>query len=83
VKADLQFIYFGVISPGSTNNIVSFAMSNVLKEMVENLPLGLYWLGDAAFPLSDRLLTPFVGVHCHSSPYHDAFNFYLSQLRII
>jgi hypothetical protein len=82
VKADLQFMYFGVISPGSTNDIVSFAMSNVLKEMVENLPLGLYWLGDAAFPLSDRLLTPFVGVHRHSSPYHDAFNFYLSQLRI-
>jgi hypothetical protein len=46
------------------------------------LPLGLYFVGDAAFPLGEKLLTPFIGTHWHSNPYHDSFNFHLSQLRI-
>eukprot|EP00956_Cyclotella_meneghiniana_P005600 scaffold7209_cov54-Cyclotella_meneghiniana.AAC.1 len=82
VLADLQFMYFGVLTPGSTNDIVTFAMSDVLKDLVNNLPLGLYFVGDAAYPLSEKLLTPYVGVHRHSSPYHDSFNYHLSQLRI-
>eukprot|EP00956_Cyclotella_meneghiniana_P044551 scaffold322528_cov195-Cyclotella_meneghiniana.AAC.1 len=57
-------------------------MSDVLKDLVNNLPLGLYFVGDAAYPLSEKLLTPYVGVHRHSSPYHDSFNYHLSQLRI-
>ncbi|KAL3771896.1 hypothetical protein ACHAWO_010423 [Cyclotella atomus] len=82
VKADLQFIYFGVISPGSTNDITSYTMASALRQIIDSLPLGLYFLGDAAFPLGEKLLTPFVGTHRHSNPYHDSFNFYLSQLRI-
>jgi hypothetical protein len=82
VKANLQFIYFGVISPGSTNNITSYAMASALTQVIESLPLGLYFVGDAAFPLGEKLLTPFIGTHQHSNPYHDSFNFHLSQLRI-
>ena len=82
VRADMQFMYFGVISPGSTNDIVSYTMAASLKAVIDSLPPGLYFLADAAFPLGESLLTPFVGVHRHSNPYHDSFNFYLSQLRI-
>ena len=82
VRADLQFIYFGVVSPGPTNDIVSYSLAQSLKEMIDSLPLGLYFLGDAAFPLGEKLLTPFVGPQRHNSPYNDAYNFYLSQLRI-
>jgi hypothetical protein len=82
VRADLQFTYFGIISPGSTNDVVSYSLAASLKEMIENLPLGLYFLADAAFPLGERLLTPFVGSQRHINPYNDSFNFYLSQLRI-
>ncbi|KAL7506732.1 hypothetical protein ACHAXN_008293 [Cyclotella atomus] len=82
VKADLQFMYFGVISPGSTNDITSYAMASALRQVIESLPLGLYFVGDAAFPLGEKLLTPFIGTHRHSNPYHDSFNFHLSQLRI-
>eukprot|EP00956_Cyclotella_meneghiniana_P018111 scaffold29920_cov65-Cyclotella_meneghiniana.AAC.1 len=32
-------MYFGVLSPGSTNDIVIFAMPEVLKDLVNNLPL--------------------------------------------
>jgi len=38
-------------------------------------------VGDAAYDLTDQLLTPFVGSQ-GSDPDRDAFNFYLSQLRI-
>ncbi|KAL3800774.1 LOW QUALITY PROTEIN: hypothetical protein ACHAWO_000635 [Cyclotella atomus] len=41
VKANLQFIYFGVISPGSTNNITSYAMASSLRQVIDSLPLGL------------------------------------------
>ena len=38
-------------------------------------------LGDAAFDVSERLLIPFTGSQ-RADPNKDAFNFYLSQLRI-
>ncbi|KAL7483981.1 hypothetical protein ACHAW6_011640 [Cyclotella cf. meneghiniana] len=82
VRADLQFVYFAVILPGSTNDIVSYAMAESLKAMIDSLPPGLYFLADAAFPLGEKLLTPFVGPQRHRNPYNDAYNFYLSQLRI-
>lgn len=37
-------------------------------------------LGDAAYPLSDQLLTPYPGKLLPRD--QDAFNFYLSQLRV-
>ena len=82
VHAELQFIYFGVISPGSTSDIVLYTMAQALKAMIDSLPPGLYFLGDAAFPLGEALLMPFVGVQRHSNPYNDSLNFYLLQLRI-
>ena len=82
VKADLQFMYFGVISPGSTNDVNSYNMADGLKELTENLPLGLYFVGDAAYTLTEKLLIPFYGSQRFSSVYHDAFNYYLSQMRI-
>jgi hypothetical protein len=75
VRADLQFMYFGVISPGSTNDITSYSMAAALREVIDSLPAGLYFLGDAAFPLGEKLLTPFTGTHRNSNPYHDSYNF--------
>ena len=63
VKADLQFMYFGVISPGSTNGITSYSMAAALRTIIDSLPAGLYALGDAAFPLREKLLISFVGTH--------------------
>ena len=77
----LRFLFFAVVSPGSTNDNIAFAQANGLKEFIENLPHGMYALGDAAYTVSDKLLTPFVGSQ-KNDPNKDAFNFYLSQLRI-
>ena len=81
VKSDLQFMYFGVVAPGSTNDNVSYARAGNLKEIIDSLPLGLYIVADAAYVLSEKLLVPFTG-NDRSDPYHDSFNYHLSQLRI-
>ncbi|KAL7554114.1 hypothetical protein ACHAWF_017515 [Thalassiosira exigua] len=81
IKSDLQFMYFGVISPGSTNDNISYPQATGLKEMFDNLPLGLYAVGDAAYTLTENLLIPYSGVD-RFLPVHDTFNYYLSQLRI-
>ena len=51
-----------------------------MSQAVGKLPDGYYILGDAAYPLSDHLLTPYPGQGL--SPEKDSFNFYLSQLRV-
>ena len=81
VKSDLQFLYFGVISPGSTNDNVSYNLAEGLRELFENLPLGLYGVADAAYTLSESILIPFTGADRQDKA-HDAFNYYLSQLQI-
>jgi len=52
-----------------------------LKNIIDKLPNEYYLVGDAAYQLSDHLLIPFVGSQ-RSDTSKDAFNFYLSQLRI-
>ena len=79
--ANLKFIYFGVVSPGSTNDNVSYTRTGELKELIENLDEGDYFVGDAAYTLTEHLLTPLTGTQ-RNNPENDSFNFYLSQKRI-
>ena len=79
--SDLRFLFFGVVAAGSTNDSVAYAMAQNLKHTVENLPMGLYFVGDAAYSLSERLLVPFTGSQ-RSNMDNDTFNFHLSQMRI-
>lgn len=81
VQSDLQFMYFGIVSPGSTNDNISYPLASGLKEAFDNLPLGLYGVADAAYTLSENMLIPFTGVE-RLDPAQDSFNYYLSQLRI-
>ena len=79
--AQLRFLYFGVVSPGKTNDNVSFRRTEGLIEAINRLPQGLFLVGDAAFTLSENLLIPFVG--CLAGEVEkDAYNFHISQLRI-
>ena len=55
VKADLQFMYFGVISPGSTNDNISYPMAKELKAAFDSLPLGRFGVADAAYTLSEGI----------------------------
>jgi hypothetical protein len=77
----LEFLYFGVVSPGPTNDNTSYPMAPGLKEVLESLPLGCYAVADAANTLSEHILIPFMGSD-RFDLVQDSFNYYLSQLRI-
>ena len=69
-----------MVGPGSINDNRSYKKCG-LDEVIDNLPEGYYILGDAAYSLSNNLLIPFVGSH-RDDIAKDAYNFFLSQLRI-
>ena len=75
-----RFVSVCVAAPGSTNDIVAFRKTS-LSQMIQNLPLGKYVIGDNAYACSEHLLTPFSGAD-RLEPKHDNYNFYLSQVRI-
>ena len=52
-----------------------------MLEAIANLPPGVFFVGDAAYTLEEHLLVPFTGAEKLDAN-KDAFNFYLSQMRI-
>jgi hypothetical protein len=77
-----RFLFFGVVAPaGKTNDSVAFEYCTALKEALNNLPYGLYMVGDAAYTPWERMLIPLVGSQ-RLDPVNDTYNFYLSQVRI-
>lgn len=68
-----------VISPGSTNDWTAWLCSS-LHTTVSRLPSQFHIIGDAAYPISEKLLTPYPGKDLPSGK--DSFNFHLSQLRV-
>jgi hypothetical protein len=77
----LRFMYFGVVAPGKTNDCIAYELASDMKQCIDSLPLGLFFVGDAAYTLSEHLLTPFTGSN-REDLNRDAYNFYLSQMRI-
>jgi hypothetical protein len=76
-----RFLFFGVVAPGKTNDVIAFEYCSHLKEVIANLPYGLFLVGDAAYTCTERMLTPMTGSQ-RLDPVNDAYNFYLSQVRI-
>ena len=58
---DLIFIYFGVVAPGSTNDIIAMTKTDNLMDKIWKLALGRFLIGDAAYELTEHLLTPYTG----------------------
>jgi len=75
-----RFVYAATAAPGGANDIAAFRKIG-LCEMIQKLPPKKFVVGDNAYICSETLLTPFSGVE-KEDPAKDAFNFYLSQLRI-
>lgn len=75
-----RFLFLAAAAPGGTNDIVAFRRCR-LQEMINTLPLGRYVVGDNAYVCSEHLLTPFSGNEKFEAR-KDAYNFYISQLRI-
>jgi hypothetical protein len=77
---DSRFIFFGVMAPGKCSDQVAFERTS-LPQKISTFPPGYYLVGDAAYQVSDVLLVPFTGAQRENKT-KDAFNFFLSQLRI-
>jgi hypothetical protein len=48
-------MYFGVVSPGLTNDKISYPLAPCLKGIFDSLPHGLFGLADAAYILSEKI----------------------------
>ncbi|OWZ05211.1 hypothetical protein PHMEG_00022738 [Phytophthora megakarya] len=66
--------------PGGMGDSLAYEKWN-LSGIAEELPLGLYLVGNNAYSNGNKLLTPFTKPKT-KTPVHDSFNFNLSQLRI-
>ena len=75
-----RFIYASLAAPGRSADVVALRKTSLAKT-IEQLPLGRYVIGDNAYVCTEHLLTPFPGEQ-RKAPENDAYNFYLSQLRI-
>ena len=76
-----RLYYVALAAPGRTNDARAFDKCTTLRQWLDQLPDAYFLLGDNAYPLSDDLLIPFSG-SLRDLPLNDAYNFYLSQLRI-
>ena len=78
--ASCCFLFFAVAAPGKSSDQAAIKRTR-LSTALENLPFGSYLVGDAAYILTDKCLTPFTGSQ-RLNPSKDAYNFFLSQVRI-
>jgi hypothetical protein len=66
---------------GSTHDSVCWAMSDLAEAVESSAWPSQYWIaGDAAYPTSERVITPYPGKALREI--EDSFNFYQSRLRI-
>ena len=68
---------------GGTNDYIAYKLSKI-QTAINSLPPGYYVLGDPAYPLSEHLLTSFVGASVDNNEEalgRDDYNFFHSQLR--
>lgn len=77
--AKYRFLAMSCKCPGATNDWTAW-LSSFMADATAKLPRGYYLLGDAAYPISNQLLTPYPGTGL--APGMDSFNFHLSQLRV-
>ena len=75
-----RFLFFGVVAPGKCGDQVALERT-ILNDYARKLPRGYYLIGDAAYSVGESMLTPFTAGN-RNDPTKDAFNFFLSQMRI-
>jgi hypothetical protein len=77
---ECRFLHVCVAAPGGVNDISAYRKTP-LHEIVRNLPVGRYIIGDNAYVCTEHLLTPFSGNQKREAQ-KDTYNFYVSQLRM-
>ena len=75
-----RFVSVCVAAPGGVNDITAFRKTG-LADLIKELPIGKFVVGDCAYVCSEHLLTPFAG-HDKLDAKQSSYNFYISQMRI-
>lgn len=76
----LRFLCFAVAKPGGSSDLFAYESLSI-REIIENLPDGIYIVADAAYMLTEHVLVPFTGGDRYDAN-KDTYNYFLSQLRI-
>jgi len=58
--ARLRFLFFAVAKPGGSSDLTAYERISI-RDIIENLPDGLYIIADAAYMLTEHVLVPFTG----------------------
>ena len=72
--ASYCFTFFAVAAPGKSSGQAAIEHT-VLPMVLDDLPLGAYIVGDAAYTFTDKCLTPFTGSQ-RSDSTKDAYGFF-------
>ena len=71
-----RFTFFAVAAPGKSSDQADLEQTSLLTAL-NCLPLGSYIVGDAAYTLTDKCITPFTGSQ-QLIPSKNSFNYFLS-----
>ena len=81
--AECRFVCAHVNYPGSTSDWLAWQGTPVGHALGEDgLPKKFFFVGDAAYALSNSLLTPIKGAQGEIDDYEDSYNFHLSQVGL-
>ena len=75
-----QFIFLAVAAPGKSSDQAAIEHTG-LPATLDTFPLGSFVVGDAAYTLADKCITPFIGSQW-LNPTKDTLNYFLSQAWI-
>ena len=77
--ANYRVCSVSIIAPGAANDWSAWTRSSLARATMR-LPDGYHNIGDAAYPTSEKILTPYPGKSLPED--QDSFNFHLCQLRV-
>jgi hypothetical protein len=72
----LCFLFFVVTKPGGSSDFIAYEKLSI-KDVIENLPDGIYIVADAAYMLTQHIIVSFTGGNWQDAA-KDAYNYYLS-----
>jgi len=75
-----RFVYAALAAPGGENDNAALRKTK-FSQKVRKLPIGKFVIFNNVYVFSETLIAPF-SVDEEDEPMKDAFNFYLSQVRI-
>ena len=83
VDSDYRVRCYSALATGSTHDSVALEISNLGSFLRAGKLPDVFWIaGDNAYAVSETVLTPFGRSYARPGSYEDAFNYFLSSMRV-